>query len=49
VTHPAEANPPGFDYHFNLDYGRRYTAHHPFIVAIREIMDEETRARGAPD
>jgi putative hydrolases of HD superfamily len=45
MQHNQGANPPGFDYDFNLGYGRRYTADHPVIIAIREILDHETRAR----
>lgn len=50
MQHNQGANPPEFDYAFNLDYGRRYTTDHPLIAAIRGILDEETsaRAEGVP-
>ena len=40
-------NPPTFDYRFNLDYGRKFTADDPVIVKIRRILDEETMARAS--
>jgi putative hydrolase of HD superfamily len=45
MQHNQGTNPPGFDYRFNLEYGRRVTAGHPLIVAMREILDEETQDR----
>ena len=45
LQHTQGANPPGFDYRFNLGYGRRYTAGDPTIEAIRKILDEETERR----
>ena len=36
------ANPPGFDYAFNLGYGRAHTDAHPLIAALREPVDAET-------
>jgi putative hydrolases of HD superfamily len=45
LQHNQGDNPPDFDYAFNLGYGRRYTAEHPLIRAIRDILDQETRAR----
>lgn len=50
MQHNQGTNPSDFDYGFNLGYGRRHTAHHPLLVALRGILDEETRARGrAPE
>ena len=48
MQHNQGSNPADFDYRFNLEYGRRFTAGDPLIVAIREILDRETedRARG---
>lgn len=43
--HNQGRNPPGFDYAFNLDYGRRYTAYDPLIARIRDVLDAGTRAR----
>ena len=45
LQHTQGANPPGFDYRFNLDYGRRYTTGEPTIEAIRQALDEETERR----
>ena len=45
LQHTQGANPPGFDYRFNLGYGREYTAHHPLIRALREVLDAETERR----
>lgn len=45
LQHTQGDNPPGFDYRFNLDYGRRYTASHPVIIALRELLDRETERR----
>ena len=48
LQHTQGANPPDFDYRFNLEYGRRFTAGHPVIVRLRELLDQETvrRAEG---
>ncbi len=48
MQHNQGRNPAGFDYRFNLEYGRRFTGGDPLIVAIRRILDQETeeRARG---
>ena len=45
LQHTQGRNPPGFDYRFNLAYGRRFTADHPVIVAMREELDRETERR----
>lgn len=45
LQHNQGRNPPGFDYAFNLDYGRHYTAAHPITAAIRAVLDRETRER----
>ncbi len=45
LQHTQGANPPTFDYRFNLSYGRRFTADHPVLAALREILDEETERR----
>ena len=49
MQHNQGRNPAGFDYRFNLEYGRRYTADDPLIAAVREALDRETarRARDA--
>ena len=45
MQHNQGRNPPDFDYRFNLDYGRQYTAGDPLIEAVRELLDRETEAR----
>ena len=47
MQHNQGRNPPDFDYRFNLDYGRQYTAGDPLISALREILDRETEERAA--
>jgi putative hydrolase of HD superfamily len=42
LQHTQGANPSDFDYRFNLDYGRAFTAGHPAIVRLREAIDRET-------
>lgn len=42
MQHNQGDNPPDFDYRFNLQYGRRFTAGDPLIASIREILDRET-------
>ena len=44
LQHNQGANPPDFDYGFNLDYGREYTSGHPLLAAIRKLLDADTRA-----
>jgi len=45
LQHTQGRNPPGFDYRFNLGYGREHTASPPMIAALREILDAETERR----
>lgn len=45
LQHTQGRNPRDFDYRFNLEYGKRYTADDPVIVAIRAILDRETERR----
>ena len=45
LQHTQGRNPPDFDYRFNLGYGRRFTADHPVIVALRAVLDDETERR----
>ncbi|HEU4642675.1 MAG TPA: HD domain-containing protein [Gemmatimonadaceae bacterium] len=45
LQHNQGLNPAEFDYRFNLEYGRQYTADHPVIAAIREVLDRETEHR----
>ena len=45
LQHTQGANPPDFDYRFNLGYGRRFTTGHPVLDAMREILDRATEQR----
>jgi putative hydrolase of HD superfamily len=45
LQHVQGANPPGFDYRYNLEYGRRYTTGHPLLEALRAELDLATEAR----
>ena len=45
LQHTQGANPPGFDYRFNLGYGRQYTEGHPVLEELRAILDEATEDR----
>ncbi|MTW11191.1 HD domain-containing protein [Pseudoduganella eburnea] len=45
LQHNQGDNPPDFDYAFNLGYGRKHTATAPLFVALRDILDAETRQR----
>src|SRR4051812_32715579 len=45
LQHTQGANPPRFDYRFNLDYGRQFTADHPLLVELRAALDAETERR----
>jgi putative hydrolase of HD superfamily len=47
LQHTQGRNPAGFDYAFNLDYGRKQTTAHPLMASIRAILDNATRARMA--
>jgi putative hydrolase of HD superfamily len=48
VLHHVEgANPEGFDYGFNLGYGRAHTDGHPVVSALREPVDAETARRAS--
>jgi putative hydrolase of HD superfamily len=45
LQHTQGQNPPGFDYRFNLGYGRGHTAQPPLIAALRALLDGETEQR----
>lgn len=47
LQHNQGANPPDFDYAFNLPYGKKHTDAVPLAARLREILDEETRRRAA--
>ncbi|HEX8361166.1 MAG TPA: HD domain-containing protein [Longimicrobium sp.] len=45
LQHTQGANPPDFDYRFNLGYGRQYTAEPALVAALRAVLDDETERR----
>jgi putative hydrolase of HD superfamily len=45
LQHVEGANPPGFDYAFNLGYGRGFDGAHPLVDALRALVDAETDRR----
>jgi len=45
LQHTQGANPPDFDYAFNLGYGRAFTSGDPVIVRLRTILDAATASR----
>ena len=45
LQHTQGDNPPGFDYRFNLGYGRAFTTGHPLITEMRRVLDEDTERR----
>jgi putative hydrolase of HD superfamily len=47
LQHNQGANPIGFDYDFNLGYGRQYTDLHPVVAAVRAELDARTERRSA--
>jgi putative hydrolase of HD superfamily len=47
LQHTQGDNPSDFDYRFNLSYGRRFTADHPVISQLRDLLDRETERRAA--
>jgi putative hydrolase of HD superfamily len=47
LQHTQGANPPGFDYRFNLGYGTEYTAGDPVLAALRAELDRETERRAS--
>ncbi|HEX8309032.1 MAG TPA: HD domain-containing protein [Allosphingosinicella sp.] len=45
LQHLVGANPPGFDYRFNLAYGRAITDRHPVLRQLRSSLDSKMRRR----
>jgi putative hydrolase of HD superfamily len=45
LQHTQGANPPDFDYRFNLGYGRQHTSGDPFLEELRRILDDDTERR----
>ncbi len=44
LQHNQGANPPDFDYAFNLHYGREHAAHEPRFAELHALLDADTRA-----
>lgn len=42
IQHNQGANPAGFDYAFNLQYGLRLADEHPVVAALRALVDRDT-------
>lgn len=47
LQHTQGDNPPGFDYRFNLGYGRGHTRGDATIEALRAALDRETERRAS--
>lgn len=45
LQHNQGANPPDFDYDFNLEYGKPLFGGDPFLSELRGILDRETQGR----
>lgn len=45
LQHNQGANPPDFDYVFNLEYGRTFTDAVPLAAELRAIVDAETKQK----
>ena len=45
LQHNQGLNPPGFDYRFNLGYGRAHPAGPAVVAALRALLDAETERR----
>ena len=45
LQHSQGRNPSGFDYMFNLGYGKQYFTDNPILRSLRKLLDEETAAR----
>jgi putative hydrolases of HD superfamily len=45
IQHNQGNNPGGFDYEFNLEYGKEYAFFNPVVRTLREIIDKETRSK----
>lgn len=45
LQHLIGANPPGFDYRFNLTYGRQITDRHPVLRQVRSSLDAKMHSR----
>lgn len=44
LQHTQGKNPEGFNYEFNLTYGKKYTDYDALTSAIRALIDKDTKA-----
>ena len=44
IQHNQGKNPPGFDYAFNLSYGKEYFRDYPLLAELRAALDADTAA-----
>jgi putative hydrolases of HD superfamily len=49
LQHVEGTTPDGFDYAFNLGYGRRWRGAHPALDALRALVDRETERLAAAE
>ncbi|MGF1521535.1 MAG: HD family hydrolase [Leptolyngbyaceae cyanobacterium] len=45
IQHNQGANPPDFDYAFNLSYGKKWTDKVPLVAQLRATVDAETQQK----
>lgn len=45
IQHNQGANPPDFNYEFNLEYGKNYTDADPLFSRVRADIDKETQSK----
>lgn len=45
IQHNQGANPPDFNYEFNLNYGKHYTDADPLFSRVRADIDKETQSK----
>ena len=45
IQHNQGANPPDFDYEFNLSYGKNHTDTDPLFSEIRILLDKDTQQK----
>lgn len=43
LQHTQGNNPPGFDYGFNLSYGKKYTDYDDLTAKLRALIDKDTK------
>lgn len=48
LQHNQGRNPAGFDYRFNLEYGKEYFEENETLKLLRSMIDEKTRRKTEP-